>query len=346
MKLGIIFGSSSTEHEVSVVSASAVIKNLNKKKYDIYPIYIDKNNEWFEVLDDPKDQKIYKIGELPTNIKAINNVFKYLKSMDCVFPVMHGAYGEDGAIQGLLKMLDVPCVGCSILTSSVCMDKVYTKKILKSAGILVAPDIYIEHDGTDFFYIPDDYNIKKVTVIDIDKLVKENFGYPVYVKPSNSGSSIGVSKASNKDELNVALYEARKYDRKILIEKAINAREIECAALCDLVSLPGEILSATEFYSFDSKYINSKSKTVIPAEISDELIDEIRNIAKRAFLAIDGNGLSRIDFFVEKKTNKIYLNEINTMPGFTEISMYPKMIENMGISYSELLDKLIEETIK
>lgn len=346
MKLGIIFGSSSTEHEVSVVSASAVIKNLNKKKYDIYPIYIDKNNEWFEVLDDPKEQKIYKIGELPTNIKKINNVFKYLKNMDCIFPVMHGAFGEDGAIQGLLKMLDIPCVGCNILTSSICMDKVYTKKILKSADILVTPDIYIEHDGTDFFYIPDNYDIKKVTVIDIDKLIKENFGYPVFVKPSNSGSSIGVSKASNKDELNVALYEAKKYDKKILIEKAINAREIECAILNDLVSLPGEVLSATEFYSYSSKYVNTKSRTVIPADIDASLIEEIRNIAKKAFKVIDGECLSRIDFFIEKDTNKIYLNEINTMPGFTEISMYPKMIENMNISYSELLDKLIENKVK
>ena len=346
MKLGIIFGSSSTEHEVSVVSASAVIKNLNKKKYDIYPIYIDKNNEWFEVLDDPKEQKIYKIGELPTNIKKINNVFKYLKNMDCIFPVMHGTFGEDGAIQGLLKMLDIPCVGCSILPSSICMDKVYTKKILKSADILVTPDIYIEHDGTDFFYIPDNYDIKKVTVIDIDKLIKENFGYPVFVKPSNSGSSIGVSKASNKDELNVALYEAKKYDKKILIEKAINAREIECAILNDLVSLPGEVLSATEFYSYSSKYVNTKSRTVIPADIDASLIEEIRNIAKKAFMVIDGECLSRIDFFIEKDTNKIYLNEINTMPSFTEISMYPKMIENMNISYSELLDKLIENKVK
>ena len=346
MKLGIIFGSASTECEVSVVSASSVIKNLNKKKYDIYPIYIDKNNEWYVVLDDPKDQKIFKIGELPTNIKAINNVFKYLKNMDVVFPVMHGSYGEDGAIQGMLKMLDVPCVGCGILASSICMDKVYTKKILKQAGIEVTPDIYIEHDNNDFFYVPDDYNIKSVTVVDIDKLVRDNLGYPVYVKPAGSGSSIGVNKASNKDELNVALYEAKKFDRKILIEKAINAKEIECAVLADLVSIPGEIKSATEFYSFDSKYKNSKSRTVIPAEISDELIEEIRNIAKRAFKAIDGAGMARIDFFVEKDTNKIYLNEINTIPGFTEISMYPKMIENMGISYSELLDKLIENAIK
>lgn len=346
MKLGIIFGSKSPEHEVSVVSGSSVIKNLNKKKYDIYPIYIDKENEWYEVLDDPKKQEIMKIGELPTNIKSINNVFKYLKNMDCILPVMHGAYGEDGAIQGLLKMLDIPCVGCGILASSVCMDKVVTKKILKSAGILVTPDIYIEYDGADFFNVLDDYNMQKITVVDIDNLIKKGFGYPVYVKPANSGSSIGISKAGNADELNVALYEAKKYDSKILIEKAIVAREIECAVLDDLVSIPGEVLSATEFYSFDAKYKNSKSKTAIPAEISDELIQEVRNIAKRAFKAINGKGLSRIDFFIEKDTNKIYLNEINTMPGFTEISMYPKMIENMGISYSELLDKLIENAMK
>ena len=346
MKLGIIFGSKSTEHEVSVVSGSSVIKNLNKKKYDIYPIYIDKENEWYEVLDDPKKQDVYKIGELPTNIKSINNVFKYLQNMDCIIPVMHGAYGEDGAIQGLLKMLDIPYVGCGILSSSVCMDKVITKKILERAGILVTPDIYIEYDGIDFFYVLDDYSTQKVTVVDIDNLIKKEFGYPVYVKPANSGSSIGISKASNADELNVALYEAKKYDKKILIEKAIVAREIECAVLDDLVSVPGEILSATEFYSFDAKYKNSKSKTVIPAEISEEITNDIRSIAKRAFKAIDGKGLARIDFFVEKDTNKIYLNEINTMPGFTEISMYPKMIENMGISYSELLDKLIEIATK
>ena len=343
MKLGVIFGSKSTEHDVSVVSASYIIKNLNKKKYDIYPIYIDKNNDWYEVLDTPK---IYKIGEVPGDIKAINNVLKYLKGMDVIIPVMHGLYGEDGAIQGFLKIVGVPCVGCNILASSVCMDKVYTKILLKNAGINVTPDLYIRYENNKFYYVNQNFDLVDVTVLDIDKLILKNLSYPVYVKPSNSGSSVGISKASNKDELNVALYEAKKYDEKILIEKAIDAREIECAVLNDLVSIPGEVLSATEFYSYDSKYKNSKSKTVIPALISDDMIQDIQDVAKRAFRAVDAKGMARIDFFIDKKTNEIYLNEINTIPGFTEISMYPKLIENMGISYTELLDKLIDSAIK
>ena len=343
MKLGVIFGSKSMEHDVSVVSASYIIKNLNKKKYDIYPIYIDKNNDWYEVLDTPK---IYKIGEVPGDIKAINNVLKYLKGMDVIIPVMHGLYGEDGAIQGFLKIVGVPCVGCNILASSVCMDKVYTKILLKNAGINVTPDLYIRYENNKFYYVNQNFDLVDVTVLDIDKLILKNLSYPVYVKPSNSGSSVGISKASNKDELNVALYEAKKYDEKILIEKAIDAKEIECAVLNDLVSIPGEVLSATEFYSYDSKYKNSKSKTVIPALISDDMIQDIQDVAKRAFRAVDAKGMARIDFFIDKKTNEIYLNEINTIPGFTEISMYPKLIENMGISYTELLDKLIDSAIK
>ncbi len=343
MKLGVIFGSKSTEHDVSVVSASYIIKNLNKKKYDIYPIYIDKNNDWYEVLDTPK---IYKIGEVPGDIKAINNVLKYLKGMDVIIPAMHGLYGEDGAIQGFLKIVGVPCVGCNILASSVCMDKVYTKILLKNAGINVTPDLYIRYENNKFYYVNQNFDLVDVTVLDIDKLILKNLSYPVYVKPSNSGSSVGISKASNKDELNVALYEAKKYDEKILIEKAIDAREIECAVLNDLVAIPGEVLSATEFYSYDSKYKNSKSKTVIPALISDDMIQDIQDVAKRAFRAVDAKGMARIDFFIDKKTNEIYLNEINTIPGFTEISMYPKLIENMGISYTELLDKLIDSAIK
>lgn len=343
MKLGVIFGSKSTEHDVSVVSASYIIKNLNKKKYDIYPIYIDKNNDWYEVLDTPK---IYKIGEVPGDIKAINNVLKYLKGMDVIIPAMHGLYGEDGAIQGFLKIVGVPCVGCNILASSVCMDKVYTKILLKNAGINVTPDLYIRYENNKFYYVNQNFDLVDVTVLDIDKLILKNLNYPVYVKPSNSGSSVGISKASNKDELNVALYEAKKYDEKILIEKAIDAREIECAVLNDLVAIPGEVLSATEFYSYDSKYKNSKSKTVIPALISDDMVQDIQDVAKRAFRAVDAKGMARIDFFIDKKTNEIYLNEINTIPGFTEISMYPKLIENMGISYTELLDKLIDSAIK
>ena len=343
MKVGIIFGSASSEHDVSVVSASNIIKNLNKKKYDIYPIYLDKTNEWYEVIESIKKIENYKFGELPNDTKMINNVFKYLKSMDVIIPVLHGKYGEDGSIEGLLTMLDIPYVGCKILASSICMDKVYTKFLLKNAGILVTPSIYIKHEANDFLYIDESFNEKTVTVGEIDKLIRENFGYPVFVKPSSSGSSIGINKAQNIDELNVSLYEARKYDSKILIEKEIKGQELECAILNKKATSVGEIKASGTFYSYDSKYKDNKSITLLEANISSEEENLIKSIAEKAFRVIDGSGLARVDFLKNESTNEIYLNEINTMPGFTDISMYPKLVETSGIDCSSLLDVLIEK---
>ena len=343
MKVGIIFGSASSEHEVSVVSASNIIKHLNKKKYDIYPIYIDKFNEWFEVLDANKKIENYKFGELPNEIKMINNVFKYLKNMDVVIPIIHGKYGEDGSVIGLLKMLDIPFIGCDILASSICMDKVYTKILLQNTDILVTPSIYIRHEGNDFWHIDEKFNEEIVTVGQIDKLIKEEFNYPVFVKPANSGSSIGINKAKNIDELNVALYEAKAINKKILIEKEIKGQELECAIYDNNASVVGEIKFNGNFYSYDSKYKDSKSITLINANISKEEQELIKNIALKAFKVVDCKGLARVDFFKEQTTSKIYLNEINTMPGFTDISMYPKLVEASGMDFSVLLDNLIEK---
>lgn len=341
MKLGIIFGGMSSEHDVSIVSATSVIKNLNKQKYDIKAIYISQDGTWYELQDDINLVDIYKIGMHPTNIKKITNIINYLKKLDCVFPVLHGLYGEDGTIQGLLKLLSIPCVGCSILASSICMDKVYTKIILRNAGINVTPDLYLKFKNNKYYYIDQEFNEFITDFAKIDSLIKEKFNYPVFVKPANSGSSVGVMKAHNLDELKKAISEAKIYDSKILIEKAIKGREVELAILNDQVSNAGEILASENFYTFHAKYKNNESKTVIPADLPEIVVSELQNIAQKAFRAVDGHTLSRIDFFIEDKTNKIYLNEINTMPGFTEISMYPKLIENMNINYTELLDILI-----
>ena len=324
IKVAVIYGGMSTEHDVSMVSAQNVIENLNAGKYDIYKIEIAKNGEWLN------------------NGKKIKNVVEILQKMDVVFPVLHGLYGEDGTIQGMLEMLKVPYVGCKVLASSVCMDKVYTKYILKNAKINQAKFVYIKNEN---IYVDDDLeemNLQNDEIIDV---VYKKLGFPVFVKPSNSGSSVGVTKANNGEELVRAIQTASQYDKKILIEEAIVGKEVECAVLGNdevKASTVGEIISAEDFYTYDAKYNNSESKTVIPALIPEKIIEEIRRCAIKAFKAVDGSGLARVDFFVEKDTNKVFLNEINTMPGFTEISMYPKLWEASGISYSELLDELIK----
>lgn len=338
MKLGVLFGGTSSEHEVSVASACSVVGSLDKDKYKIYQIYITKSGDWYHVLEDmPKNS----FGWLPKRKKRIKNVFKFLKSMNCVIPVIHGKNGEDGAIQGMMQMLDIPYVGCGILTSSICIDKVFTKYVLKHAGINVAPDLYIKCDNNKFYLVSDSFDYKELSVLEIDKLIQNKLNYPVFVKPARMGSSVGVCKVNNLNELIDALYNAKNLDDKILIEKAINGRELECAILGNTASALGEIKSADVFYSYAAKYKNEESKTIIPADIDQNIMDSIRDIALRASRVVGIDTLSRIDFFLEDNTNKIYLNEINTLPGFTDISMYPKLIEYGGISYTELLDKLI-----
>jgi len=344
MKLGVIFGGMSTEHDVSIVSGSSVLKNLNKEKYDITPIYITKEGEWFLYTKNINEIDILKIGEEPSELEKLENPMETLKSMDVVFPVLHGLYGEDGTIQGLFELLKVPYVGCRVLGSSVCMDKVYTKIILDKAKINQAKYAYVRKFEDKFIYIDDEFNESVLEIDDVCEKVINKCGLPAFVKPSNSGSSVGIKKAKTKEELAEAIKYASQFDIKIVIEENINAREIECAVIGNEnveASCVGEILPAEDFYSFDAKYNNSESRVVMPANIEPEISEEIRKIAVKAFKAVDGKGLSRVDFFVEKETNKIYLNEINTMPGFTTISMYPQLWEKCGKPYSELLDELI-----
>ena len=345
IKLGVVFGGQSTEHDVSIVSGTSVIQNLNKEKYEIFPIYIGKDGRWYKYIKSINEIEILNIGDEIEEKEEINDIFTYLKKLDLVFPVLHGLYGEDGSIQGIFKMLNIPYVGCKILASSICMDKFYTKIVLEKAGINQAKAIMIKRTEEETIFIDEDLNHIKILDEDLIKLVEEKLKFPVFIKPSNSGSSVGVSKAKNKEELIKAINYAANYDKEILIEEAINALEVECAVLGNEeveASCVGQILSAEDFYDFDSKYKNAASKTIIPANIDKSLQEEIRKLAIKAFKAVNGSGLSRVDFFVEKDTNKIYLNEINTLPGFTKISMYPKLWEHGGISYTELLDKLIK----
>lgn len=349
MKLAVIFGGVSTEHDVSVVSGTSVIKNLNKEKYDITPIYIDTDGSWYRYTKNINEIDILPIGEKVTELEKIENVMEILKSQDAIFPVLHGIGGEDGTIQGLFELLKVPYVGCGVLASSVCMDKVYTKVILDKAGIRQAKSEYVRKYNDKYIYVDKSFNEKICELDEVCEIVENNLKYPMFVKPSRSGSSVGVNKANTREELKNAIDYASKFDKKILVEQGIFGHEVECAVLGNedvAASSVGEIKSADEFYDFDSKYINSESKTVIPAEISEDKIEEIRKTAVKAFKAVDGKGLSRVDFFVENETGNVILNEINTMPGFTNISMYPKLFEHAGIKYSELLDKLIEFAIE
>lgn len=341
-KLGIIFGGMSTENEVSVQSAKSIMRELNKEKYEIFPIYISKEGIWYKYLE---TEEIVEFGQEIKNKEKIENIIEELKKLDVIFPVLHGLYGEDGTIQGLFELLGIKYVGCKVLASSIGMDKAYTKIIFDRANINQAKYEYIKVDGDNYIYIDKEFNEEKLTMDSLIKRITTNLKFPLFVKPSNSGSSVGINKAENEDELKEYIKYAAKFDNKVLIEEGIIGKEVECAVLGNedvISSNVGEIKAADEFYSFDAKYKNQESKTLIPADISEEISREIRKLAVKAFKAIDGKGLSRVDFFVEDKTNKIYINEINTLPGFTNISMYPKLFESIGIKYNELLDKLIE----
>lgn len=345
IKLSVIFGGMSTEHDVSIVSGISVIKNLNKEKYEVYPIYIDERGKWYKYDENINNIGEIRVGDKITNIKEIENPIIYLKQMDCIFPVLHGLYGEDGTIQGLFELLKIPYVGCKVLSSSISMDKAYTKIIFEKAGLKQVPYIYVREDEGKYRYIERDFSETVYNLEELSEKIEKNLTYPMFIKPSNSGSSVGISKVKNKKELEKAIDFASKYDKKILIEQGIEAREVECAVLGNgevLSSCIGEILSAEEFYSFDSKYNNTESRTVIPATLPNDISEEIRKQAIKAFKAVNGSGLSRVDFFVENNTNEVIINEINTMPGFTSISMYPKLFEVSGISYPDLLDKAID----
>ena len=338
----ILFGGQSSEHEVSRVSASTIISNIDDDKYYVIPVGITKEGKWMIYngpVENIKNGEWEKFGTpaiLSPDashkglLKLVGGRFKLIP-VDVVFPVLHGCYGEDGTVQGLLELAKIPYVGCGVVASGISMDKEYTKIIAKNARIHQAKYVRFMSDEIK--------NIGKCVA-----KVEKSLGYPCFVKPANAGSSVGVSKASDGEELEKALIIAAKYDKKVLVEEAIIGREVECSVLGSnrvSASTVGEIFAGADFYDYDAKYNSNESRTVIPADIDPETEAEIRKISLKVFKAVGGRGLSRIDFFIEKDTGKVVFNEINTMPGFTAISMYPKLWEAMGKPISELIDDLI-----
>jgi D-alanine-D-alanine ligase len=344
LRVGIIFGGRSGEHEVSLVSATSVMNALDKEKYEIVPIGITQEGRW---ISSAESLKLLKSGAGAENeperflvpepgrrslVSSNGEVHPELK-LDVVFPVVHGTYGEDGTLQGLLELANIPYVGAGVLASSIGMDKIVQKQLHKHAGLpVVKYEWFLSRHCT--------FHPKKVVAS-----IERNLTYPMFVKPSNTGSSVGISKAHNRKELLDAIALAAQFDRKVIVEQGVrNAREIEVSVLGNdqpIASVPGEIIPSNEFYDYDAKYVDGKSVAIIPAKLPKAAVKKIRRLAVQAFTALDGAGMARVDFFVVKKTNRIYLNEINTIPGFTSISMYPKLWESSGITYSELLDKLI-----
>ena len=344
--LAIIFGGRSSEHEVSCVSVLTIARAVDTEKYNVYLVGITKSGEWklaesIENIEDGswKESKVSAIlspdtkgGLIITKEESVS-----VESIDVIFPVLHGMYGEDGTIQGLFEMADIPYVGCGVFASAASMDKFYTKLVVDTLGVRQAT------------YEP----VLAEQLIDMDKVVERieaALPYPVFIKPSKAGSSKGVSKADNREQLIAGLTEAAKHDYKILVEETIVGREIECAVLGygdnTKASGVGEILAAAEFYDYDAKYNNAESKTVISPELPDGKEAEVQKAAVKIFQALDGFGLSRVDFFLENGTNEVVFNEINTLPGFTSISMYPMLWKAKGYTIESLVETLIEMAVE
>ncbi|OGY44453.1 MAG: D-alanine--D-alanine ligase A [Candidatus Buchananbacteria bacterium RIFCSPHIGHO2_01_FULL_39_14] len=352
IRVGVIFGGRSGEHEVSIVSAQSVMKALDRKKYEIIPIGITKQGQWIagsaaikflksgikklpfkSVLPpDPTEKHLVKVKE--KGLTPVSEKKPEITSVDVIFPMIHGTYGEDGKLQGLLEMADLPYVGTNVLGSAVGMDKIIQKQLFKQAGLPV-----VKYDW--FLVLAWRQNRKKI----ISRLEK-NLKYPMFTKPANSGSSIGIGKCHNQQELILGINDASQYDRKIIVEEGRGGiAEIEVSVLGNdspKVSVPGEIISSNKFYDYDAKYVDGKSQAIIPAKLTKKTIRKIQAMAIKAFICLDLSGMARVDFFVTKKGYQIYLNEINTIPGFTSISMYPKLWAASGLPYAKLLDELIK----
>lgn len=358
IRVGLVYGGKSGEHEVSLSTALAVIQAFDHDKYEVHPFYITKQGEWRSgpVLTGPVESKELltfaedpaqagQPGQLasPSGAPALAPIFGRAdtpdsgaagqgQALDVVFPLLHGTYGEDGTLQGLLEMANIPYVGAGVLASAVGMDKALMKKVFAQEGL---PQCVYRH-----FTRAQWEKDKPFFLMEIEVAI----GYPCFVKPANLGSSVGISKAKNRDELTKAIQIAFKYDRKVVVEEAVDAREVEVGVLGNdqpAASVPGEIIPSSEFYDYKAKYTDGQSSLVIPAELTPEQTEELRELAVRAFLAVDGSGLSRVDFFVGKADGRILINEINTMPGFTPFSMYPLLWKESGKPYRELLDDLI-----
>ncbi len=343
LKIAVLFGGRSGEHEVSRNSAFTVATSL-KKTYDVFPVGISKEGEWYGPIPisemagfSPDNFRDRCITILP-NPKSNSTIYSLpdlepITRIDVFFPVLHGTFGEDGTMQGLLELAHVPYVGAGVLASSVGMDKIIMKKVFEQSGLPQVPYLY---------YLRKSILTQQQSVMNE---IEEKLGYPCFVKPVNMGSSVGISKASNSSELSDALLLAARYDRKVIVEKGVSAREIEVSVFGNdepEASLPGEIVPCNEFYDYNAKYLDDRSALIIPAKLTAAQITQIRELAKKAYQAVDCSGLSRIDFFLVNDTNEILINEINTLPGFTSISMFPKLWEHSGIPLDELTAKLVQ----
>lgn len=337
----VLFGGKSGEHDISLLSAASVLANIDPEKYNVVKVGITKTGEWFKTDSPPariadggwetlsKERAVLSPDSSHHGIIILKNGAAEIIKIDAVFPVMHGTYCEDGCIQGLFEMSGIPYAGASVLSSALCMDKGYAKLVIARAGIPQARWLVIN----------------KNEIGEAAEKIEEYFTYPVFVKPCNAGSSLGAGKASRREELIHALHNAAFYDTRILVEEFIEAREIECAVLGNespRASVLGEIIPSNEFYDYDAKYIDNASTLLVPAPLPDSVSDKIRVYAVAAYKALGCRGFSRVDFFIYKGTEKIYLNEVNTIPGFTDISMFPKLWNASGIPYSELIDRIIE----
>ena len=350
LKIAVLFGGRSGEHEVSLDSARSVLGVLDPQKYEVFQVGITHAGAWLTgsearlalekgdtgklmpctILPDPSRPGLYVF---PAKDAAQAGGIEKLTDLDVVFPVLHGTYGEDGTLQGLLEMADLAYVGAGVTGSSVGMDKGIFKDVMRAIGIPTVASIIVLRS-----------QIEK----DIDAVIQQAekvSGYPLFIKPANLGSSVGITKCNQRADLGEGLLEAAAYDRRVLVERGVDAREIEVSVLGNdnpLASVPGEVLPSREFYSYESKYVDGTSGLLIPAPLPEETAGKIRQMAVRAYQAIDCAGMARVDFFLEKNTGEIYLNELNSIPGFTSISMYPKLWEASGLSYTGLVDRLIE----
>ncbi len=334
IRVAVVFGGRSGEHEVSLRSAASVVAAIDKKKYEVVPIGIAKSGKWLP----PKESAKLLPEPLPSGDRSERALTILPEpgstgAFDVVFPVLHGTFGEDGTVQGLLELAGVPYVGASVLGSAVSMDKDVMKRLFRERGLPTPEHVVLLRSHLEAGRAP------------LVRKLEKKFRYPMFVKPANLGSSVGITKAHNRRELESALEEAAQYDRKILVERFIDGRELECSVLGNdepVASLPGEIIPSREFYDYEAKYIDEDSRLIVPARLTAAQTRRVQHLAVAAFLACECLGMARVDFFLEKKSGHILVNELNTIPGFTSISMYPKMWKASGLSYPDLIDRLIQ----
>jgi D-alanine-D-alanine ligase len=346
LRIGVLFGGRSTEHEVSILSAQSIIGAMDPDRFEAVPLYIDKNGRWLvggslkRLASEDATRKYVYLPPDPTQhtlVPANDGRGGGLPPLDVVFPVFHGLNGEDGTIQGVLELANLPYVGAGVLGSALGLDKIYMKRAFAAAGLPIVD--YLPITRRQYEHDPDAF----ITA------VEERLGYPCFSKFANSGSSVGTTKAHDRGELVAGLRLASSFDRKLLVERAVDARELEVSVLGNddpQASVVGEVVPAHEFYDYDAKYLDEGSRLLIPAPIEAGVADDVRGMALRAFQAVDAAGMARVDFFMERKTNRILLNEVNTIPGFTRISMYPKLWEASGLSYPSLIERLVDLAIE